>query len=195
MALRDAALGEVKSRDGRLLMDSGWVAAIASLASAFIVAATAIAAFLQLRHYRNANDIVVYLRVVDQMDSPDMLAARRRAASVASDPNYQARLADPAAFPEESVHFAPLLRFLEHLSVLVVKGGVAESLILAEYAETFLAVWDALRGGIMARREAFDPYFARAFEHLAMRSRRYIEGGTMQREYDALERDTRPLPS
>jgi hypothetical protein len=176
-------------------MDSGWVAAIASTASAFIVAAAALAAFLQLRHYRNTNDIVVYLRLIDQMDSPDMIEARKRAVAVASDPNYQARLSDPTAFPEESAYIGPLLRFLEHLSVLIVKGGVAESLILAEYAEVFSALWDLLRAGIIARRVAFGPYTGRAFEHLAMRSRRYIESGAMQREYDALERDTRPYPA
>ncbi|MBD5655597.1 MAG: hypothetical protein IAI50_10540, partial [Candidatus Eremiobacteraeota bacterium] len=56
-------------------MDSGWVAALASIVSALIVAVTAIAAFRQLRHYRNANDIVVYLRLIDQMDSPAILEA------------------------------------------------------------------------------------------------------------------------
>jgi hypothetical protein len=176
-------------------MDSGWVAAIASTASAFIVAATALAAFLQLRHYRNANDIAVYLRVIDQMDSPEMMQARRRAATATSDPDYQRRLSNPAAHPDESTDLGPLLRFLEHLSVLVVKGGVAESLILAEYAEVFSGLWDLLRPGIIARREAFGPYTGRAFEHLAMRSRRYIESGAMQREYDALERDTRSYPT
>jgi hypothetical protein len=176
-------------------MDSGWVAAIASTASALIVAVTAVAAFLQLRHYRNANDIVVYLRVIDQMDSPEMMEARKRAAAAASDPEYQARRLNPAAFPEESTSLAPLVRFLEHLSVLVVKGGVAESLILAEYAEVFSSLWDLLRDGIIARRVAYGPHTGRAFEHLAMRSRRYIESGKMQREYDALERDTRPLPT
>ncbi len=173
-------------------MDSGWVAAIASTASAFIVAAAALAAFLQLRHYRNANDIVVYLRVVDQMDSPEMMEARKRVATLASDPGYQARVSDPTAFRDESASIGPLLRFLEHLSVLVIKGGVAESLIHAEYAEVFSDLWDALRPGIIARRVAFGPYMWRAFEHLAVRSRRYIESGAMQREYDALERDTRP---
>ncbi|MDQ2858024.1 MAG: hypothetical protein M3R53_05145 [Candidatus Eremiobacteraeota bacterium] len=57
-------------------MDSGWVAAIASLVSAAIVAVKAIAAFQQLRHYRNANDIVVYLRLIDELDSSTMMQAR-----------------------------------------------------------------------------------------------------------------------
>ena len=179
-------------------MDPGWVAAIASLAAAAIVAVTAIAAFRQLRHYRNANDIVVYLRLIDHMDSPAMLEARDTIAfiaqKVASDAEYHQRLADPTFNPEEFRSVGQLLRFLEHIAVLVTKGGVAESLILAEYADTFVDIWDKLRPAILRRRIAIEPYVGRAFEHLAMRSRRYIESGEMAREYDALERDARPLP-
>ena len=58
------------------MLDSGWVAALASLISALIIVTTAIAAFLQLRHNRNANDIVVYLRLIDTMDAPAMVDAR-----------------------------------------------------------------------------------------------------------------------
>jgi hypothetical protein len=46
-----------------------------------------------------------------------------------------------------------------------------------------------LRPFIAERRQAFGPYTGRAFEHLAMRAKRYIDSGRMAREYDALERD------
>ena len=65
--------------------------------------------------------------------------------------------------------------------------------MLAEYADTFVAIWDHLRPAILQRRKAFGPHTGRAFEHLAMRARVYIDSRTMQREYDALERDLRPL--
>jgi hypothetical protein len=177
--------------------DSAWIAALASLVSALIVAVTAIAAFRQLRHYRNANDIVVYLRLIDQMDSPLMIEGRRNLALVATnvqtDPVYRERLTDPAFAPEEFRSVGRLLGFLEHISVLVTKGGIAESLVLAEYADTFLRTWDLMRPAIVQRRVAFGPHTGRAFEHLAMLSKRYIESGAMQREYDALECDSRPL--
>ena len=176
-------------------MDPGWVAAIASLASAVIVAVTALAAFLQLRHFRNANDIVVYLRLIDRMDSPAMLEARAAVAAIAhrvrSDSEYHGRLVDPAFLPDEFRSVGEMLRFLEHIAVLVTKGGIAESIILAEYADTFVDIWDQLRPAILQRRIALGPHVGRAFEHLAMRSRRYIESGEMQREYDALEHDSR----
>jgi hypothetical protein len=51
-----------------------------------------------------------------------------------------------------------------------------------------------MRPAIVLRREALGPYVGRAFEHLAMRAKTYIDSGAMARDYAALERDTRPLP-
>lgn len=178
-------------------MDSGWISAAASLVSALIVAVTALAAFRQLRHYRNANDIVVYLRLIEQMDSPAMLEARAAVAVMArrfeADPTYRQGLTDPAFLPDELRPVAAMLRFLEHISVLVIKGGIAEGLILAEYADIFVGIWDHMYPAMLERRVAFGPQTARAFEHLAMRARRYIESGEMAREYDRLERDPRAV--
>jgi hypothetical protein len=180
-------------------VDAGWVAAVASIASAVIVAITAIAAFRQLRHYRNANDIVVYLRLIDQMDSEMMVNARSSVAAVSqkynTEPEYRRRLRDPTFTPEEFRPIGMMLRFLEHISVLVTKGGIAESLILAEYADIFVVMWDQLHPAIIERRVAFGPYTGRAFEHLAMRARRYIDSGEMEREYALLERDPRTMTS
>lgn len=174
-------------------MDSGWVAAIASLVSAFIVAVTAIAAFRQLRHNRNANDIVVYMRLIERMDAPETRDARAALSVVAQktrdDPEYRRRLRDPSFRPEEFREVGLLLGFLEHISVLVTYGGVAEPIVLAEYADTFVTIWEEMRPAIAERRIAFGPYTGRAFEHLAIRARRYIDSGRMEREYAALERD------
>jgi hypothetical protein len=179
------------------MFDSGWAAALAAIITALIVGGTAIAAFRQLRHGRNANDIVVYLRLIDFMDSPQTVATRQTlrkvAERVASDRAYVETLKDPGSFPTEFTAVGEMLRFLEHISVLVTKGGVAESLVLAEYADTFAEMWDLCRPAIVLRREALGPYLGRAFEHLAMRARRYIDTGAMARDYNGLERDTRPL--
>jgi hypothetical protein len=179
------------------MFDSGWAAALAAIITALIVAGTAVVAFRQLRHGRNANDIVVYLRLVDFMDSAEITAARLSlrtiAEKVATDPAYRAALTDPTVFPEEFRNVGELLRFLEHICVLVTKGGVAESLVLAEYADTFVATWELMRPAILLRRVAFGPYTGRAFEHLAMRAKRYIDSGGMERDYAALERDARDL--
>ncbi len=180
-----------------MTIDSGWVAALATLVSALIITVTAVIAVRQLRHNRNANDIVVYLRLIDTLDSPAMVEGRAGVTAVgrviAEDPTYLERLADPNFTPEEFRSVGRLLAFLEHISVLVTKGGVAESLVLAEYADNFVAMWETLRPAILRRRIAFGPHTGRAFEHLAMRAKRYIDSGQMDREYNALEQDTRDV--
>lgn len=180
------------------MLDSGWAAALATIVTALIVGVTAVAAFRQLRHGRNANDIVVYLRLVDFMDSPTALAARSNMRTisdlVATDADYRERLGDPEFVPEQFREIGETLRFIEHLAVLVTYGGIAEQLILAEYAENFVAMWELMRPAILRRRVGFGPYTGRAFEHLAMRAKRYIDSGAMERDYAALERDARPLP-
>ena len=138
------------------MFDSGWAAALAAIITALIVAGTAVAAFRQLRHGRNANDIVVYLRLIDFMDSPATSATRISlmaiAERLATDPAYCEDLKNPGLFPEEFRNAGEMLRFLEHISVLVTKGGVAESLVLAEYADTFVDIWEKIRPAMICRR-------------------------------------------
>ena len=177
------------------MIDSGWAAALAAIITALIVAGTAVAAFRQLRHNRNANDIVVYLRLIDFMDAPATAAVRMSlpalAERVAADPAYREILKNPDYANEEFRAIGEMLRFLEHIAVLITKGGVAESLVLTEYADTFVRMWDNLRPAIELRRLALGPYTGRAFEHLAMRAKHHIDSGAWDREYALLERDRR----
>jgi hypothetical protein len=101
---------------------------------------------------------------------------------------------NPDIAPEGFREVGEMLRFLEHISVLITVGGVAENLVLAEYADIFVSMWEELRPAIELRRHALGPYVGRAFEHLAMRGKRYIDSGAFERAYAALERDVRPLP-
>ena len=176
-------------------MDSGWVAAIASVASALVVAVTAIAAFAQIRHVRNANDITVYLRLVDRLDSPEstnaLLGVDAFVETLANDPELRIRLTQPGPLDGDFREIGNILRFLEHLATLVMTGGVSESLILAEYADNIEHLWDRLAETIYLRRLAFGPYTGAAFEHLAMRAKDYLAAGEMARLYGSLRRDPR----
>jgi hypothetical protein len=176
------------------MLDSGWIAAISSATSALVVVATAFVSIRQLKHYRNANDIVVYLRLIEEMDSPENVAARdqlREWNERLADPELRDRLTKRGLLGEQS-GFVSLVRFLEHFAVLVERGSIAEELVLAEYADTFVEIWDQIRETIFLRRQVYGPFMAAAFEHLAMRSRKYLEGGRMKREYARLLHDERP---
>jgi hypothetical protein len=175
-------------------MDASWVAAIAAVVSVVIVAVAAIAALLQIRHIRNANEITVYLRLVERLDSLQTRAAfegmRPLMTRLASDPELHARVASAEQVPEFE-EIVQLVRFLDNLTMLILEGGVAERLILAEYADDIVRLWDNVREVIQMRRGALGVHFGAAYEHLAMRAKAYRASGKMDLFYDRLLRDPR----
>lgn len=108
-------------------MDASWVAAIASVASAFVVGVAAIAALLQIRHVRNANDIAIYLHLVDRLDSIRATEAfgsiEKFTAQLKTDTALRHRLAEPYSVPEFN-EIETLLRFLDNLTMLILAGSV-----------------------------------------------------------------------
>jgi len=107
------------------------------------------------------------------------------------DPAFRERLRTSSEVIPEFIGAFRLMQFLEHFAVLVNKGGVAETLVLSEYADNFEHYWEVLREAVYLRREALGPHISAAFEHLAMRATAYRTSGGMDREYSALLRDPR----
>lgn len=175
-------------------MDASWVAAIAAVASVLIVAIAAIAALLQIRHIRNANEITVYLRLVERLDSAQSRAAFNSMEpllrQLASDPPLRERLASAEPVPEFD-ELVALVRFLDNLTMLILEGGVAERLIIAEYADDIVRLWNNLGEVIYLRRRALGVHFGASYEHLAMRAKAYLASGKVDRFYNRLLRDSR----
>jgi hypothetical protein len=175
-------------------MDASWVAAIASAASALIVGIAAIAALLQIRHIRNANEITVYLRLVERLDSPKSRSAFDGIAPLVTrlntDPAMRARLASSERVPEYD-EIIELIRFLDNLTMIILTGGVKERLVLTEYADDIALMWNSLAEVIYLRRAALGVRFGAALEHLAMRAKDHIASGEIDRFYGRLLRDPR----
>lgn len=173
-------------------MDPSWVAAIASVASALIVGIAAIAALLQIRHIRNANDIAIYLRLVERLDSPPSRAAFAAilpfAERLKTDAALRSQLQEPPPVPE-FVELEALVRFLDNLTMLILVGRLKEELILPEYADDIVRLWDLLAEAIRLRRRGAGDRLGAAFEHLAMRAKAYLGSGEMKRFYGRLLRD------
>jgi hypothetical protein len=173
-------------------LDAEWIGAIATLASALVIAVTAIAAFAQIRHIRTSNEITVFLRMIERTDSPEFAAAfaaidpLRKKLTI--DPDLRQRLATENDV-EEFRSVGSLLQFMEHLATLVVTGRMSEHLVLAEYADNISDLWDRLGEIIYLRRRVRGPYVGVAFEHLAMRAKHFISGGRMEQLYGRLQKD------
>jgi predicted glycoside hydrolase/deacetylase ChbG (UPF0249 family) len=171
-----------------------WVAAIASVVSALVVAVTAIAAFAQIRYIRASNEITVFLRTIERVDSPEFATAfaaigplRER---LATDPELRLRLSKDD-YVEEFRSINTLLQFMEHLATLVVTSRISEHLVFAEYADNIDQLWDQLGDMVYLRRQARGRYVGVAFEHLAMRAKRFVAEGRMDQIYGRLEKDPR----
>lgn len=175
-------------------MDASWVAAIASVVTAFIVGVAAIAAVLQIRHIRNANEIAIYLHLIDRLDSAQARLAfeviEAFTAQLNTDATLRYRLAQPSHVPEFA-EIESLLRFLDNLTMLVIAGSITERLILAKYADEIVRMWDSLAEAVYLRRYGAGPHFISAYEHVAMRARAYLRGGDIDRFYGRLQRDPR----
>ncbi len=175
-------------------MDASWVAAIAAVVSVAIVGIAAIAAVLQIRHIRSANDITVFLRLVERLDSPQSQAAFGAIAPLltrlADDPALRERLASTDPVPEFH-DLVQLVRFLDNLTMLILTSGVAERLVFVEYADDIVRMWDNLGEVIYLRRRSEGVRFGAVFEHLAMRSKAYLAAGQIDRFYNRLLRDPR----
>lgn len=173
-------------------MDASRVAAIASVASAFVVGVAAIAALLQIRHVRNANDIAIYLHLVDRLDSIRATEAfgsiEKFTAQLKTDTALRHRLAEPYSVPEFN-EIETLLRFLDNLTMLILAGSVTRRLILAKYADDILRLWDRLAEAVYLRRQALGPHFAAMYEHLAMQAKAQLASGEIDRVYTRLARD------
>lgn len=174
-------------------MDASWVAAIASVASAFVVGVAAIAALLQIRHVRNANEITIYLHLVDRLESANATEAFRTfgefSGRLEADGSLRDRLAQPLPVPEFA-EIESLLRFLDTLTMLVLTRSITERLILNKYADEIVRLWDALADAVYLRRRGI-PHFAATWEHLAMRAKTYLANGDVDRFYEGLQRDPR----
>ena len=174
-------------------MDASWVAAIASVASAFVVGIAALAAVLQIRHIRNANEITIYLHLIDRLESASASEAFQSyevfAARLRTDRALGERLAQ-AQPVHEFFQIEALLRFLDGLSILIITGSITERLILMKYADEIVRLWDALAGAVYLRRRGI-PHFASNWEHLAMRAKAALANGDVDRFYERLQRDPR----
>ncbi|MBV8637860.1 MAG: hypothetical protein JO322_07215 [Candidatus Eremiobacteraeota bacterium] len=172
-------------------MDASWVAAIASVASAFVVGVAAIAALLQIRHIRNANEITIYLHLVDRLESANanivFSSFEDFASKLQTGQSLRYRMTQPQPVPEFQ-EIETLLRFFDNLTMLVLTSTITERLILRKYGNEIERLWDTLAEAVYLRRYGI-PHFASAYEHLAMRAKDAIVSGEIDRFYGRLKQD------
>ncbi len=137
-------------------MSPEWLTAIGTIGTFVVIAASAVAALLQIRHMRAGNQIIALNETRETIESPEFQATIlfvRELPQRLLDPEVRKTLTS-AAFPPEYQRLRTLANFFEHLGTLV-KNGIIDRTIAADlWGGVILGNWKALAPIIEHRRLA-----------------------------------------
>ncbi len=158
-------------------MSAEWVTAIATLGTFVVIAASAIAALLQLRHMRGSNQIVALTECRETLESETFQEARHfvliALPEILKDPNIRETLAAPV-FPKELRPVAYVANFFESMGAFVRFNIIDRTIACDLWCSVVLSSWEALLPVTRIRRR-FDPGTWENFEYLAVLSKQFIE--------------------
>ena len=150
------------------------ISALSTLCTLFVIAASAIAAAIQLRHMRSGNAITGFLGMMDRWASPQAREIQRHVFSgelelKLADPAYRQMLAagniDRVANPE-----IQYLDFWESLGMLVKLRHFDEAAVMESGGPTAVRAWQKLMPVIAIIRRSRGPTAYDNFEYVVSRS-------------------------
>lgn len=152
-------------------MSPEWLTAIGTIGTFVVIAASAIAALMQIRHMRAGNQIVALNEVRETIESPafqETILLIRDLPRRLSDPQIRQALSEKQ-FPAEYQRLRTFLNFFEHVGTLV-KNGIIDGHIAADlWGGVILRNWHELSPIITNRRIVTQqPQLWENFEYLAV---------------------------
>jgi hypothetical protein len=159
-------------------MPAEWVTAIATVFTALVIAASAVAALLQIRHMRKSNEIEIIAKWTEAMESEEFGAAR--AFVVTELPRI---LADPARlaalswtpFPTELQPVRTICNHFESVGAFIKLGNVDEHVACELWGLVVLECWRSASPVIQFMREKYGTIAVwENFEYLAVLSDRWV---------------------
>ena len=158
-------------------MSPEWVTALATMGTFVVIAASAVAALLQLRHMRGSNQIVALTECRETLESDAFQEARyfvqRLLPDVLRDSEIQRKLAEES-FPKELRAAQYVANFFESMGAFVRFNIIDRTIACDLWSSVVVASWEALRPitRILRRR---DPGVWENFEYLAVLSKEFLE--------------------
>jgi hypothetical protein len=175
-----------------------WVTAIATAGTFVVIAASAIAALVQLRHMRGSNQIVALTECRETLESPDFREAQRFVSyelpKRLQDPEERMRIAQPQTqFEGEYKAIDTVANFFESMGMFVKNRIIDRDLALSMWCYVVVRNWNALLPIITYVREDLgEPSIWEHFEYLASLSQLYLRdhpGGTYPKNVPHLPGD------
>ena len=158
-------------------MSAEWVTAIATLGTFVVIAASAFAALLQLRHMRGGNQIVALTECRETLESDAFQEARSFVAhelpQLLKNQETRDRLSEPV-FPKELRPAGNVANFFESMGAFVRFDIIDRNIACDLWCGVVLSCWEALRPVTRIRRVR-DPGVWENFEYLAVLSKQFTE--------------------
>jgi hypothetical protein len=151
------------------------ISAFAGVGTLLVIVATAIAAFIQLRHLENTNRLAVLndFRLEYERVSGPANAALPGILSKLDDPDTRRELLGPGT-PAWLAPVAPLLRLFETLGAYTNRKLVSKDLICDLWSPVILGVWQQCGPLIAVMRRKGGPSLYENWEAIAVLSERWL---------------------
>jgi hypothetical protein len=158
-------------------MSAEWVTAIATAGTFVVIAASAIAALIQLRHMRGSNQIVALTECRETLESPEFREAQRFVSyelpKRLTDPE-ECRKAAQIPFTGEYEAIGTVANFFESMGLFVKTGIIDKKIACDFWSFVVLRNWNALLPITSYVREKIDqPALWENFEYMAALSERF----------------------
>lgn len=158
-------------------MSAGWLSAAASLVTLVLILGSVIAALLQMRHMRNANQIDALTEIRETLESPEFREAikfvMRELPRLIEDPANRRKILQ-GPLPTEFEQARWVATFFESFGVMVKHGALDKSITCDMWGSIILGCWERLAPFIInLRYTTKNPAFYENFEYLALISSQF----------------------
>lgn len=159
-------------------MSAEWVTAIATLGTFVVIAASAGAALIQLRHVRNSNQIAAFNEIRRKFESNEFRKAyhfvRFEMPARLDDPSFRRTLLDNES--NEWRMIADLANFLDGTAAQFVKHGMVNATLACDMWYGYVVwSWDALAPVIATKRALLGYPLWEDFEYLTILCKQFRE--------------------
>ncbi|MDQ2817264.1 MAG: hypothetical protein M3T49_03515 [Candidatus Eremiobacteraeota bacterium] len=148
----------------------------AAIGTFTVIAATAIAAIVQLRHMRAGNQLTGLLNVLAHVEDPRfgewVDAARQQIETDLPDPAYRRRLLE-GNFERRNNAWLNLINSYEWVGSLIKHNLIPEETFMDVFSGRLLSVYDLVEEVFAIARRRGDPSIWENFEYLVVRARQW----------------------
>jgi hypothetical protein len=159
-------------------MSPEWVTAIATAGTFIVIAASAVAALLQLRHTRGSNQIVALTECRETLESQEFQDARQFLAhhvpELMQDPQMHLKLREDPYFPLELRPAGYVANFFESMGAFVRFNIIDRRIACDLWCSVVVSCWKAMLPITRIRRET-DSGVWENFEYLAVLSQDFMD--------------------